>query len=45
VAEQLVARGLATADDLVSFGDGWRRWADSPDGWFAVLHGEVLCSA
>jgi 2-polyprenyl-3-methyl-5-hydroxy-6-metoxy-1,4-benzoquinol methylase len=45
VAEQLVAHGLATAADLVSFGDGWRRWADSPDGWFAVLHGEVLCTA
>jgi ubiquinone/menaquinone biosynthesis C-methylase UbiE len=45
VAEQLVAHGLATAEDLVSFGDGWRRWADSPDGWFAVLHGEVLCTA
>jgi ubiquinone/menaquinone biosynthesis C-methylase UbiE len=45
LAEQLVARGLATPEDLVSFGDGWRRWVDSPDGWFAVLHGEVLCTA
>ena len=25
-------------------GDGrrWRRWAADPDGWFAVLHGEIL---
>jgi len=44
VAEQLLVRGLATADDLGSFGEGWRRWADSPDGWFAVLHGEVLAT-
>jgi SAM-dependent methyltransferase len=45
LAEQLVARGLASAQDLRSFGEGWRRWADSPDGWFAVLHGEVLATA
>ena len=28
--------------DLDSFAAAWRRWAASPDGWFAVLHGEVL---
>jgi ubiquinone/menaquinone biosynthesis C-methylase UbiE len=44
VAEQLVEKGIATADDLTSFGEGWRRWAASPDGWFAVPHGEVLCT-
>lgn len=21
----------------------WREWAASPDGWFSVLHGEILC--
>ena len=45
LAEQLLARGIATAADLASFAGAWRRWADSPDGWFAVLHGEVLCPA
>jgi ubiquinone/menaquinone biosynthesis C-methylase UbiE len=44
LAEQLMARGMATGEDLSSFGDGWRRWAASPDGWFAVTHGEVLCT-
>jgi ubiquinone/menaquinone biosynthesis C-methylase UbiE len=44
LAEQLVAHGIASAGDLASFADGWRRWAASPDGWFAVLHGEVLCT-
>ena len=44
VAEQLSEHGLATPEDLASFGAGWRRWAASPDGWFAVLHGEVLCT-
>ncbi len=44
VGEQLLAHGIATPEDLAAFGDGWRRWAGSPDGWFAVLHGEVLCT-
>jgi ubiquinone/menaquinone biosynthesis C-methylase UbiE len=44
LAEQLVARGLATPADLESFGGAWRRWAADPDGWYAILHGEVLCT-
>jgi ubiquinone/menaquinone biosynthesis C-methylase UbiE len=44
MAEQLVAGGVATDDDLASFAAAWRRWAASPDGWFAVLHGEALCT-
>ena len=45
MADQLLAHGLATPDDLWSFAAAWRRWADSPDGWFVVLHGEVLGTA
>lgn len=45
LAEQLVANGIATVEDLASFAAAWRRWAASGDGWFAVLHGEVICSA
>jgi hypothetical protein len=44
LADQLDAYGIATADQRSSFAAAWRRWADSPDGWFAVLHGEVLCA-
>lgn len=43
MAEQSVAEGLATADELREISEGWRQWAASPDGWFAILHGEVLC--
>ncbi len=43
LATQAVERRLATRDDLAAMADGWRRWAASEDGWFAVLHGEVLC--
>ena len=45
MADQLLANGIADADDLVAFADGWRRWAASPDGWFAALHGEILATA
>jgi len=45
LAEQLESHGIADRDALESFGAAWRRWAASPDGWFAVLHGEVLAVA
>ncbi|HXQ59789.1 MAG TPA: methyltransferase domain-containing protein [Acidimicrobiales bacterium] len=38
-----VELGLATADQLRHMAAAWRRWAAHPDGWFAVLHGEILC--
>ncbi|MGK4582802.1 methyltransferase domain-containing protein [Kitasatospora sp. HPMI-4] len=41
-AESAVARGYADAAGLERIAEGWRSWAASPDGWFAVLHGEVL---
>ncbi|MGO9028350.1 MAG: class I SAM-dependent methyltransferase [Acidimicrobiales bacterium] len=44
LADQLRAGGIATDDDLTSFADGWRQWAAEPDGWFAILHGEVRCT-
>jgi ubiquinone/menaquinone biosynthesis C-methylase UbiE len=44
LAGQLVGQGIANEEDLASFADAWRRWAAAPDGWFAVLHGEVLCT-
>ncbi|MGN6132269.1 MAG: methyltransferase domain-containing protein [Nocardioidaceae bacterium] len=44
MAEQAVARGLATGQDLARLADGWRAWASEPDAWFTVLHGEILCT-
>lgn len=35
--------GHATRADLAAIADGWRAWGADPDGWFAVLHGELLC--
>lgn len=41
-AEQAVAYGLATTDDLADISDGWRAWAADPEATFVVWHGEVL---
>ncbi|MFC7221471.1 methyltransferase domain-containing protein [Streptomyces polyrhachis] len=38
-----VAGGHATAGSLERIAAGWREWGAAPDGWFSVLHGEVLC--
>ncbi|MFC1419889.1 methyltransferase domain-containing protein [Streptacidiphilus cavernicola] len=45
IARQAVERGHATEDGLRRIAEGWRAWAADPDGWFSVLHGEVLCRA
>ena len=41
-ADQALEYELADRDELDSLADAWRQWADKPDGFFAVLHGEVL---
>jgi SAM-dependent methyltransferase len=43
-AEQAVDRGLASPRDLDEIAAGFRTWAAHPDGWFAILHGEILCT-
>lgn len=43
LADQIVEGGLAERDELTTMADAFRRWADADDGWFAVLHGEILC--
>ncbi|WBB81745.1 class I SAM-dependent methyltransferase [Micromonospora sp. WMMD882] len=45
LADQALATGLATPADLARLSDGWREWAAADDGWFAILHGEILCRA
>jgi SAM-dependent methyltransferase len=45
IAGQLVASGAASRADLAAISAAWRAWAADPDGWFVVLHGEILCRA
>jgi SAM-dependent methyltransferase len=42
LADQIVGAGLADRAELDDIALGWRAWASRPDGWFAVLHGEIL---
>jgi ubiquinone/menaquinone biosynthesis C-methylase UbiE len=42
-ARLAVDRGFATEDGLREMSAAWREWADSDDGWFAVLHAEIIC--
>jgi 2-polyprenyl-3-methyl-5-hydroxy-6-metoxy-1,4-benzoquinol methylase len=40
--EQATGHGLAGLDELDQLADAWRRWAAADDGWFGMLHGELL---
>ncbi|OMI41214.1 methyltransferase domain-containing protein [Streptomyces sparsogenes] len=42
-ARRAVDGGHATQEDLRRIADAWREWGEREDGWFTVLHGEVLC--
>ncbi|MFE0965392.1 methyltransferase domain-containing protein [Streptomyces fungicidicus] len=42
-AERAVDGGHATRERLRAVAEAWREWGARDDGWFAVLHGEVLC--
>ena len=44
IAQQAQREGRASADELASIADGWRQWTRAEDGWFAVLHGEIICT-
>lgn len=44
-AEQALERGIATREDLEQLAAAWRTWTEDPDGWFAVLNGEIRCRA
>jgi SAM-dependent methyltransferase len=44
IANQLLASGAASQAELTAISAAWRRWAGERDGWFSVLHGELLCT-
>lgn len=45
LAERAVALGLAGREELAAIAAAWHRWAASRDGWFGLVHGEILCEA
>jgi SAM-dependent methyltransferase len=44
LARQLVDERMATTAELEEISAAWRGWIAAPDGWFAIVHGEVLCT-
>lgn len=42
IARQLTGSGQATSADLQEISDAWKQWAADEDGWFSVLHGEMI---
>jgi hypothetical protein len=44
LAQQALERDLATEAELDEIASAFRAWAAADDGWFAVLHGEILCT-
>jgi len=43
-ADRALAAGHATGDELAAIAAAFRRWAVDPDGWVAMIHGEILCT-
>ena len=43
MAGQAIDAGLSDVDELEDISQGWRDWAAHDAGWFAILHGEILC--
>lgn len=41
-ATQAVERGLASEQELQRMSDGFRQWGYDPDGWFVMIHAEIL---
>ena len=36
--------GICEPGEPAALADAWRTWVAEPDGWFAVLHAELLAS-
>jgi hypothetical protein len=43
VAHQLLEQELADRDELTAIAEAFHAWADHPDAWFLVPHGEIVC--
>jgi ubiquinone/menaquinone biosynthesis C-methylase UbiE len=43
VGKRALELGLATPEELDDMAEAFAAWARRPEGWFSVLHGEVIC--
>lgn len=42
-AEMVVREGFGELEELEGIRRGWREFVDCEEGWFGLLHGEMLC--
>ncbi|GJJ12946.1 hypothetical protein Clacol_007193 [Clathrus columnatus] len=42
-AKSALEAKLATPEDLERYSKAWRNWEADEDGWFSMIHGEVIC--
>jgi SAM-dependent methyltransferase len=42
LGDQLVREGRASHEELREIADAWLAWADDPDGWISIPHGELV---
>ena len=42
-ARMAVGDGFATEEELECIAEGWSEFVEAEDGWFGLLHGEILC--
>lgn len=45
LADRARETGIATDTELRTIATAWNDWASAPDGWIALLHGEILARA
>ncbi len=43
IARAAIESGEAMPTDLSRISRAWRDWAGQADGWFSILHGELIC--
>lgn len=43
IATQLLEAGFTTPAELQEISEAWQAWTKRDDGWFSLLHGEILC--
>jgi SAM-dependent methyltransferase len=43
ITRQAVEGGHADEAELHDISAAWRGWAASDDGWFTIIHGEIIC--
>ncbi|KAG9308718.1 S-adenosyl-L-methionine-dependent methyltransferase [Chiua virens] len=42
-ARHAVEKGVADKETLERIAEGWQAWVEKEEGWFALMHGEIVC--